>query len=173
MSQRRTGVYGGTFDPIHVGHLEVARAVTRIFGLDEMLLIPAGRPPHKTGREISDAYHRHAMAVLATMDEPRVKVSTVELEAPDKPYSYQTVERLREAAGGQTQLFFVIGADSFEEINMWREPERLLSSANLVVVTRPGSEVSTSHLPTRFRSGVVDVRGELNVPQKVREEAAG
>ena len=129
------------------------------FGLDQLLIIPAHRPPHKGAREIAGDYHRFAMAVLASLDEPRVLVSTLELEAPDRPYTFETIDRLRSEFGSETRLFFVMGADSFEELNTWREPARLLSSTNLIVVTRPGHEVETSHLDERFRSTVVDLRG--------------
>ena len=159
LSQRRIGAYGGTFDPIHNGHIEVVRAVARNFGLDQLLIIPAHRPPHKTSRKISDAYHRYAMAALASLDEPGVLVSTLEIEAPDKPYSFQTIEQLRSQYGSETSLFFIIGADSFEEINTWREPARLLASANLVVVTRPGHELQSSHLPADCTSSIIDLRG--------------
>lgn len=161
MSERRIGAYGGTFDPVHSGHIEVARAVSREFELDRMLLIPAHRPPHKDALSISDAYHRYAMVVLATLDEPRISVSTIELESPDKPYSFETVERLKQSYGPEAELFFVVGADSFEEINTWREPVRLLASANLIAVTRPGYEVRTSHLPEPMRASIVDLRGSI------------
>lgn len=166
MTERRIGAYGGTFDPVHNGHIEVARAVARDFELDTVLLIPAHRPPHKDPRTISDAYHRYAMAVLATLDEPRVRVSTIELEAPDKPYSYETVERLKQACGSQTELFFIVGADSFEEINTWREPERLLANANLIAVTRPRYEVRVSHLPEPMRANIVDLRNGASLERK-------
>jgi len=159
MGERRIAAYGGTFDPLHNGHLEIVRAIVRDFGLDQLLIIPAHRPPHKGSRTIAGDYHRFAMAVLASLDEPRVFVSTLELEAPDRPYTFETVERLRIDLGTETRLFFVIGADSFEEINTWREPARLLSSTNLIVVTRPGHDVSASHLDDRFRSTIVDLRG--------------
>jgi nicotinate-nucleotide adenylyltransferase len=159
MSERRIGVYGGTFDPIHSGHLKVARAVVADFELDELLIVLAHRPPHKTTKAISDAYHRYAMAVLATTDDARLQVSTVELEAPSRPYTFQTMQRLREAFGPETQLFFVIGADSFEEINLWREPARILDSSHLIVITRPGHSLDTSHLPARFLASLTDWRG--------------
>jgi len=159
MGERRIAAYGGTFDPLHNGHLEIVRAIVRDFGLDQLLIIPAHRPPHKGSRTIAGDYHRFAMAVLASLDEPRVFVSTLELEAPDRPYTFETVERLRIDLGTEIRLFFVIGADSFEEINTWREPARLLSSTNLIVVTRPGHDVSASHLDDRFRSTIVDLRG--------------
>lgn len=159
MGERHIAAYGGTFDPVHNGHVEVMRAVVRNFGLDQLLLIPAHRPPHKGARAIADGYHRFAMAVLASLDEPRVVVSTVELEAPDRPYTFETVERLRNSFGPGAKLFFVMGADSFEEINTWREPARLFSSANLIVVTRPGHTVNASHLDERTRATIVDLRG--------------
>lgn len=159
MGERRIAAYGGTFDPVHNGHVEVARAIVRIFGLDQLLIIPAHRPPHKGSRAIAGEYHRFTMAVLASLDEPRVMVSAIELEAPDRPYTFETVERLRSELGTGTKLFFVMGADSFEEINTWREPARLLSSTSLIVVTRPGHDVGSSHLDERFRSTIVDLRG--------------
>jgi nicotinate-nucleotide adenylyltransferase len=88
-----------------------------------------------------------------------VRVSTLELEAPDRPYTFETIERLQSAFGTGTTLFFVMGTDSFEEVNTWREPERLLSSTNLIVVTRPGHRVGWLHLPERYRSTIVDLRG--------------
>ncbi|HXG67648.1 MAG TPA: nicotinate-nucleotide adenylyltransferase [Blastocatellia bacterium] len=155
----RIGAYGGTFDPIHNGHLDVARAVTRRFGLDALLLIPAHRPPHKEPNSLSGAYHRYAMAALATMDEPRIRVSTIEVEAPERPYTFQTMERLRGVYGPEASLYFVMGADSYEELNTWREPGRLLAAANLIVAARPGYEISSSHLPVEFQERVVDLRG--------------
>ncbi|MFY9558117.1 MAG: nicotinate-nucleotide adenylyltransferase, partial [Blastocatellia bacterium] len=159
MGERRIAAYGGTFDPIHNGHVEVAREVVRRFGVDQLLIIPAHRPPHKHSRPISDAHHRFTMAVLASLDEPRVLVSTIELESPSKPYTFETVERLRSDFGEGIRLFFVIGADSFEEINTWREPARLVSSTNLIVVTRPGHELRTAHLNELLGSKIVDLRG--------------
>jgi len=159
MSGRRIAVYGGTFDPIHRGHLEVGRAVVRQFALDELLLVPAHRPPHKTARVIADAYHRYAMAALGTLDEARLKVSTVELEAPERPYTFETLGRLREALGPEAALFFVMGADSFEELNLWREPERILDSANVIVITRPRHALGAAHLPARFTANLADLRG--------------
>jgi nicotinate-nucleotide adenylyltransferase len=159
MSERRIGVYGGTFDPIHCGHLEVGRGVVRQFALDELLIVPAHRPPHKTSRVIADAYHRYAMAAIATLDDERLKVSTVELEAPERPYTFETLERLRNAYGPRAGLFFVMGADSFEELNLWREPGRMLDSANLIVITRPRHALELEHLPARFAARLIDWRG--------------
>ena len=171
--ERRIGAYGGTFDPIHNGHIEVVRAVTHDFKLDQMLIIPAHRPPHKNSRAISDTYHRYAMAVLASLDESSAFVSTIELEAPDKPYSFQTIERLKSLYGTETNLFFIIGADSFEEINTWREPARLLESTNIVVITRPGHKIEASHLPAGITSSIIDMRGRTGDEAKLIDQLGG
>jgi nicotinate-nucleotide adenylyltransferase len=108
------------------------------------------------------------MAILASLEEPRVKVSTIELEEPEHPYTFETIERLRNTLGESTRLFFVIGADSFEEISTWREPARLLSSTNVIVVTRPGYSVKSSHLEPGSRSMVVDLR-QRHEPFEIEE----
>ena len=168
MEERRIAAFGGTFDPVHNGHVEIVRAIVQNFRLDQLLIVPAHRPPHKDPRGIADAYHRYAMAALATREEPRVIVSTIELEAPEHPYTFETIERLRSSVGAGTRLFFVMGADSFQEINTWREPARLLSSTDVIIVTRPGNDVKSSHLDDRFKSTVVDLRereAELKIPE--------
>src|SRR2546427_11201317 len=103
---RRIGVYGGTFDPIHNGHLSVAAAILDAFALQRMLFVPAFVPPHKRGREISAAYHRYAMVALATEDAPAMMASAIELEAPAKPYTIETLHRLQ-AEHGDARLFFI------------------------------------------------------------------
>lgn len=159
VNERRVAAYGGTFDPVHNGHIEVARAVAVNFDVEQLLLIPAYRPPHKDPGAISDSYHRYAMAVLATLEEERLSVSTVEMDSPELPYSVQTVRRLREMYDSDVRLFFVVGADAFEEIGTWREPANLLASTNIIVASRPGYDVPVSHLPAQFRSAIVDLRG--------------
>src|SRR5260370_4122555 len=95
MEERRVAAFGGTFDPIHNGHIEVVRAIVRNFLLDQLLIIPANRPPHKNSSAIADAYHRFTIAVLASLEEPRVLGSTIVIEAPDRPYTSETIERLQ------------------------------------------------------------------------------
>jgi len=158
MREARIAAFGGTFDPIHNGHLEVVRAVMRQFEIDTLLLIPAFRPPHKRERTLTGAYHRYAMSVLATTNEPRVVVSTMEIEAPNQPYTYETIERLNSELAERARLYLIVGADSFEDINSWREPVRLLSATNLIVVARPGHTVAYSHLDPQFRSNVIDLK---------------
>jgi nicotinate-nucleotide adenylyltransferase len=168
----RIGIYGGTFDPVHNGHIEIARRVARNFDLDHLLIVPTSRPPHKDHGSISDTYHRYAMAVLATTDDPRLLVSTVEIEAPDRPYTYQTVERLREQYGDEHQFFFIMGADSFAELDTWREPERLLAGVNVIVAARPGVEIELAGLPEKIEANIVDLRGESRKPSVETESGA-
>lgn len=172
MSELCIGAFGGTFDPVHNGHVKIASVVIRRFRLDKLLIIPAHRPPHKRDRAIAGGFDRYAMVALATLDEPRVVASTIELEAPDRPYTFETIERLRSAFGPASRFFFVIGADSFEEINTWRNPDHLLSSTNLIVVTRPGHDVAGRHLEERFRATIVDLRedeAEVQMPEDSSE----
>lgn len=156
----RIALYGGTFDPVHDGHLAVARELLKLFSLDEVLFIPAHVAPHKRNVPPVSPFHRHAMLALATQDEPRFRISTVELDEPRKPYTIETILRLRDTVGGQ--MVFVMGADSWEEITTWREWERVLAMVATVVVTRPGYELGTEHVSEAVRERIVDLRGEVS-----------
>ena len=166
--RRRVALYGGTFDPIHVGHTAVARGLTQLFGLDEVLFVPAFVAPHKRDRRVSPALDRYAMLALATQGEERFRVSAFELSAPERPYTVETLTRFKEALGGRARLFFVMGADSWEEITTWREWERVLALADQLVVTRPGYELPTGHVTPAVRERIVDVRGAA--PERVERE---
>jgi nicotinate-nucleotide adenylyltransferase len=157
--RRRIALYGGTFDPVHVGHEEVARNLTELFALDEVLFVPAYVAPHKRDRRVSPAHDRHAMLALATQDERRFRVSAVELSAPERPYTVDTLTHFLGAYGERARLFFVMGADSWEEITTWREWERVLTLTDQLVVTRPGHQLSTGHITPAIRERIVDVRG--------------
>jgi nicotinate-nucleotide adenylyltransferase len=152
----RVAIYGGTFDPVHKGHLEVARRVLELFELEEVLFVPACVPPHKSG--ISSVFHRFAMLALATEEDARLRISTVELDEPQRPFAVDTVERLQEGMGADRRLFFIIGADSWSEITTWHEWQRLLRMCDLIVVTRPGHELSPN-IPGGAAAEIVDVRG--------------
>ena len=156
---RRIAIYGGTFDPVHVGHAAVARSLLQLFGLDELIFVPAFVAPHKRERKVSPAFDRHAMLALATQGEESLRVSTVELSAPEKPYTVETLTRFCETLGETSRLFFVMGADSWEEITTWREWERVLGLTDHLVVTRPGYELPVEHVTEAVRERVVDVRG--------------
>lgn len=157
--QKRIAIYGGTFDPVHAGHLEIARAVTQLFEIDEFLFVPARQAPHKQDAQVSSATARYAMLVLATQNDERFRVSTIELQSGATQYTIDTLEQLRAQFGETSDLFFVMGADSWMEITSWREWERLLSLTNHIVVTRPGYEFAADHVSS-IAAQVADVRGQ-------------
>ena len=147
-ARKRIALYGGTFDPVHSGHLEIARRVSELFEIEKVLFVPAQVAPHKVGRPVTEPIHRYAMLALATQNDPRLLISTFELDAPDRRYTVDTVEHFQRVLGESTELFFIMGADSWSEISTWREWERLLQVVNHIVVTRPGYEVDKT-LPSR------------------------
>ena len=144
MALRRVAIYGGTFDPVHNGHIEVARRVLELFRLDEVVFVPACVPPHKRNANVTSVFHRFAMLALATEADQRLLVSTLELDAPEQPYAVETVERMRNALGAETELFFLMGADSWLEIRSWYQWRRLLSMSSFIIVTRPGYEFDSA-----------------------------
>jgi nicotinate-nucleotide adenylyltransferase len=157
MALRRAAIYGGTFDPVHNGHVEVASRVLELFELDEVIFVPACVPPHKRGAGITSAFHRFAMLALATQHDARLRISTIELDAPERPYAVDTVERMQEAIGSSHRLFFMIGADSWAEITGWRQWQGLLKMCDLIVVTRPGFDLKPA-IPMEDVA-IVDTRG--------------
>ena len=156
MQPRRAAIYGGTFDPVHNGHLKVARGVQKLFELDEVILIPACVPPHKRGAGLTSVFHRFAMLAIATQGDERLTISTAELDQPDRPYAVDTVARMQEILGRDCRLFFVMGADSWSEITTWREWQLLLTMCDHIVMTRPGYELPSDPV----RGNVLDVRGK-------------
>jgi len=157
-AQKRIALYGGTFDPVHVGHVEIARRVSEVFEIDKLLFVPAQMAPHKIGRPVTHPIHRYAMLALATQDDPRLAISTFELDVPDRRYTVETIEHFQRELGDSTELFFIMGADSWSEITTWREWERLLSMTNHIVVTRPGYDPSMTHVG-EHKDRIVDLRG--------------
>ena len=160
--KRRIAFYGGTFDPVHLGHLAVAKVVSRIFEIDELLFVPAWVAPHKRMREVTPAIHRYAMLALGTQDDRQLKISRFELEAPDRSYTVETLAHFEADLAGTAELFFVMGADSWSEIRTWREWERLLMMTNHIVVTRPGFEIDLRSMPPEIAARIVDMRGATN-----------
>lgn len=159
--RQRIGVFGGTFDPVHNGHLNVAEAILDAFELNRMLFVPAFIPPHKRKQAISSPFHRFAMLSLATEDRPEMFVSTIEIESPSRPYTIETLGQLKNELH-PVRLFFVMGADSFKDITSWREHERILTEYDVIVATRPGyrnDEDIAGHLAPHLRERIADLRG--------------
>ena len=140
-SRRRLGVMGGTFDPVHVGHLIAASEVLHAFALDQVLFVPTGQPWQK--QSYSDAEDRYLMTVLGIASNPRFGASRMEIDRRGPTYTADTMERLRAFYGGDVALFFIAGADAVLRLPTWRKVERLAELAELVAVTRPGFELAS------------------------------
>jgi nicotinate-nucleotide adenylyltransferase len=142
----RVGIMGGTFDPIHHGHLGAASEVAAQFGLDEVVFVPTGEPWQKTGRDVSPAEHRYLMAVIATASNPRFWVSRVDIDREGPTYTIDTIRDVARQRPG-AELYFITGADALAQILSWKDAEEALRLARFIGVTRPGYELSDAHLP--------------------------
>jgi len=151
---RRLGVLGGTFDPIHYGHLQIAEEVRERFNLDVVLFIPTGEPPHKPHGQ-ANAEQRFIMTELATADHPRFTVSRLEIDRPGISFTVDTLQALHEEYPG-VEIYLMMGADMALDFPTWRQPERILSLAHAVAVTRPGvqEEALRRHLATPAMHGI-------------------
>ncbi|EFG48013.1 nicotinate-nucleotide adenylyltransferase [Brevibacterium mcbrellneri ATCC 49030] len=144
---RRVGVMGGTFDPIHHGHLVAASEVAAKFDLDEVVFVPTGRPWQKSDREVSHAEHRYLMTVIATASNPQFTVSRVDVDRPGATYTIDTLRDLVQIYGHETELFFITGADALAQILSWKDVDELFSLAHFVGVSRPGHDLTRKGLP--------------------------
>lgn len=142
----RLGILGGTFDPIHNGHLVIAEECRHRLQLDRVLFVPASQPPHKRGRAISPAVHRLAMVEQGIAGNPAFSVSHVELERTGPSYSVDTLALFRREAGDGADLFFIVGLDALPDLLTWHQPRRILELATLAAVTRPGFAFDLSHI---------------------------
>ena len=137
----RIGVLGGTFDPVHYGHLRLAEETMEAFDLQRILFMPSGNPPHKDGAVVTDAGDRLEMLKLATDGHPRFDVSRIELDRQGPSYTVDTLVRLREEYGTRAEIYFILGADAVLELHTWKEPERVLALCRLVAAARPGFDL--------------------------------
>jgi nicotinate-nucleotide adenylyltransferase len=142
----RVGIMGGTFDPIHHGHLVAASEVATLYDLDEVIFVPTGEPWQKSEREVSPAEHRYLMTVIATASNPRFWVSRVDIDREGPTYTIDTIVDIAAQRPG-AELFFITGADALAQILSWKRAEDALRMAHFVGVTRPGYELSDDHLP--------------------------
>ncbi len=158
---------GGTFDPIHHGHLVAASEVQSLFALDEVAFVPSGQPWQKAGTAVTPAEHRYLMTVIATASNPHFWVSRVDIDRPRPTYTIDTLRDLR-GQRPDAELFFITGADALEQILSWKDADELFELAHFVGVTRPGYTLSDAHVPTKAVS-LVEVPAMAISSSAVRE----
>lgn len=144
---RRVGVMGGTFDPVHHGHLVAASEVAADLGLDEVVFVPSGRPWQKRDDQVTAPEDRYLMTVIATAADPRFSVSRVDIDRPGPTYTVDTLRDLRRDLGADVDLFFITGADALAQILSWRDSAEVVRLAHFVGVTRPGHPLADPGLP--------------------------
>jgi nicotinate-nucleotide adenylyltransferase len=175
---RRLGVIGGTFDPVHYGHLDAADAATDALRLDEVLFIPSFDPPHRALDPQTSRYHRFAMVAMAIADRPACRASDLELLREGPSYTIETLHALHHEGWRPLQIFFIIGSDAFAEIAAWRAFPGVLEAANFVVIARPGTVLDaaiarTPELATRLRrpdeAGAASGTGVFPVAARTRD----
>jgi nicotinate-nucleotide adenylyltransferase len=159
----RTGILGGTFDPVHLGHLAIAEEAREALGMERVLFVPAGRPPHKPGQRLAPVADRVAMVEVAIDGNPAFRLSRVEVDRPGPSFAADTVEILaaaERAAGREPDLWWILSAEAFAAIGSWRDPDRLLAACRMAVVPRAGAEPPT---PGWIASCLPDAAGRVAV----------
>lgn len=149
-TKQRIGIMGGTFDPIHIGHLVTAEAVRNEYGLDKVLFIPAATPPHKQNQKVTPAIHRYIMTAMATYSNPHFHVSSIELDRPGPSYTIDTIYELIDKFGPQVEIYFITGADAIQEIPTWDRIEELLGLCQFIAATRQGCVPSVDNIKEHF-----------------------
>jgi nicotinate-nucleotide adenylyltransferase len=146
MHLRKIGVIGGTFDPVHYGHLAAAEEARITLNLERVLFVVANVPPHKLDEEVTPVEHRLAMVRLAINSNPHFAISRVDVDRPGPSYTVDTISILQEQWGQETEIYFIMGLDSLMELPTWHQPQRLIHLCHLVVVRRPGFELDMAQL---------------------------
>ena len=163
--QRRIGIMGGTFDPIHIGHLVTAEAVRVEYQLDEVIFIPAANPPHKNEDSVTKAMHRYIMTAMATYSNPFFHVSAIEMERPGPSYTIDTIYALKKQYGANTDLFFITGADTIQEIPTLDRIEELLGLCHFIAATRQGCKITLEQIKDHFGQLGKEKIHRLNTPE--------
>ncbi len=168
---RRIGIMGGTFDPIHHGHLVAASEVADFFSLDEVIFVPTGQPWQKDDRKVSAAEDRYLMTVIATAANPRFSVSRVDIDRPGETYTIDTLRDLRRERP-DAEFYFITGADALAKMISWRDAEELFTMAHFVGCTRPGHRLTMSSLPPE-RVSLVEIPALAISSTECRERVRG
>lgn len=163
MAVMRVGVFGGTFDPIHHGHLVAAEEVWYELQLEYVLFVPANTPPHKRDQPVTPVHHRVTMVELAIASNPHFVLSRVDVDRPGPSYTVDTIALLHEELGQEAEVFFVMGMDSLAEITTWHKPQRLVQLCRLAVVDRPWFQVDMAALEAEI-PGIVDSVILVHIP---------
>ena len=166
---RRIAFYGGSFDPAHRGHLAVAHGLIDQFDLDRFIFLPALQAPHKKLNAPTSAYDRYAMLCLMTNEIETMSVSRMEIELPQRSFTFETLTRLLDQFSAH-EIYFVMGADSWMDIATWFEWEQVLTMTNHIVITRPGFEISFDHVTDEIRERIVDLRNSRQHPTAVTDD---
>lgn len=147
---KKAGILGGTFDPVHCGHLIIAQEALEKFNLDKVIFIPSGMPPHKNISEVTAPEHRLNMVRLATEGNPYFEVSCIELDRKGYTYTVDTLISLMNIYGGSVELYFIIGADVLQDLLTWRDPDRVFGMCQFIAIPRPGCLNSTFAEETEY-----------------------
>ncbi len=155
---QRIGLFGGTFNPIHRGHLKAAEEVQRKFSLNRILFIPSYIPPHNKTGEMASPHHRYKMVKLAVSSYPHFGVSSIEIEAKEKSYSIITLNKMKKIHPG-TDIFFILGIDAFLEIETWKDYKKVLENCFFIVISRPGYDIDKAKqiLGNEYKEKIIDV----------------
>ena len=155
---------GGTFDPIHYGHLVTAEIACKHFNLDEVVFVPTGNPPHKVGQKVSDPEHRFRMTLLATVNNPHFSISDIEITREGFSYSYDTVQYFKEKYENEIDIYFITGADAVNEITTWSRFDQLIKECNFIAATRPGYSLSGLAKNEDFPKALLSKLNFMQVP---------
>ncbi len=171
---KRIGVFGGTFNPIHLGHLHIAGEIRKIFSLSQVYFVVATAPPHKAPADLIPFMHRYAMVSLATVGTPSFLPSMVEMEPRVSAFSVDTMRKLKRSLGPENVLYFIAGGDSLAEVESWKDSEKLLTSNNFIFAVRPGIApvIPEDVLPSKAVARVQDFTGleEAKIRRTIRKQ---
>lgn len=161
----KIGIMGGTFDPIHIGHLATAEAVRIEYELDKVIFIPSANPPHKDNQQVSEAMHRYIMTIMATYSNKYFSVSSLEMDRAGLSYTIDTMRDLKVQYGDAAELYFITGADAIQELPTWDRIEELLTLCHFIAATRPGCLPSVDNIKEYFGKLGQEKIHRLNTPE--------